>query len=225
MSLEIQVAGTMKRDNLLLIGALAQFSLFIPLTAWVLRHKRPLAGIAIIRLTQKKQPAIARRLAQLLDICGCSSFAVDVLAPSVAYMLWKKQQKLEAIVIPITCWSNDVVVKLIKKWVQRPRPASLLVRVTKPRVGSSYPSGDVASAVNFWGWLLILGLLSKDDHKIEKVMLLSIPALLVAITGPLRVYMGDHRATDVLGGYLFGGGWLCLSLYGYRMWQKQIDRR
>ena len=89
MSLEIQVAGTMKRDNLLLIGALAQFSLFIPLTAWVLRHKRPLAGIAIIRLTQKKQPAIARRLAQLLDICGCSSFAVDVLAPSVAYMLWK----------------------------------------------------------------------------------------------------------------------------------------
>ena len=210
----------MKRDNLLLIGAFTQFSLFIPLTAWVLKHKRPLAGIFLIRLTQKKQPAIARRIAQLLDICGCSSFAVDVLSPLLAYMLWKKQQKIEAIVILMTCWSSDAVVKLIKKQVQRPRPASLLVRVTKPRVGSSYPSGDVASAVNFWGWLLALGLLSKDERRSTRVMLLSIPALLVAITGPLRVYMGDHRATDVLGGYLFGGGWLCLSLYGYRMWLK-----
>ena len=112
------------------------------------------------------------------------------------------------------------MVKHMKKRIQRPRPASVFVRVTKPRVGTSYPSGDVASAVNFWGWLLALGLLSKDASKTATLMLLSIPALLVAITGPLRIYMGDHRATDVLGGYLFGGGWLCLWLYGYKIWQK-----
>ena len=199
MPLEIRVAGTMKRDNLLLIGAFTQFSLLIPLTAWVLKHKRPLAGILLIRLTQKKQPAIARRIAQLLDICGCSSFAVDVLAPLLAYKLWKKQQKVEASVILATCWGGDVVVKLIKKQVQRPRPASLFVRVTHPRVGTSYPSGDVASSVNFWGWLVALGLLSKGTSKTTRAVLVSIPAILVAIIGPLRVYMDDHRATDVLG--------------------------
>jgi membrane-associated phospholipid phosphatase len=34
--------------------------------------------------------------------------------------------------------------------------------------------------------------------------------LLIALDGPARVYLGDHRASDVIGGYLFGSGWLAL---------------
>ena len=34
------------------------------------------------------------------------------------------------------------------------------------------------------------------------------------------IYLGDHWATDVLGGYLFGGGWLSLSLCVY-LWLRE----
>jgi undecaprenyl-diphosphatase len=36
-------------------------------------------------------------------------------------------------------------------------------------------------------------------------------ALIVAI-GWSRLALGAHYATDVLGGYLLGGAWLCLAL-------------
>ena len=50
---------------------------------------------------------------------------------------------------------------------------------------------------------------------LESKALLGLSALCIAVTGPSRVYLGDHWATDVLGGYLFGGGWLCLALEVY----------
>jgi membrane-associated phospholipid phosphatase len=104
---------------------------------------------------------------------------------------------------------------LIKQIVHRPRPHPLLVRRTKVSRGKSFPSGHVASAVTFWGWLFALGMLRLRGKGSCEKGLMSLPVLFLMLVGPSRIYLGEHWATDVLGGYLFGSGWLGLSLQLY----------
>jgi len=104
---------------------------------------------------------------------------------------------------------------LIKQLVHRPRPNPLLVRRTKLSQGKSFPSGHVASALTFWGWLFALGMLLLRGKRSWQKGLLGFPVLVLVLVGPSRIYLGEHLATDVLGGYLFGGGWLGLALKLY----------
>ncbi|MGI9060424.1 MAG: phosphatase PAP2 family protein [Ktedonobacteraceae bacterium] len=55
----------------------------------------------------------------------------------------------------------------------------------------------------------------KKKNRWQKFFL-SLPVLLIGVTGPTRIYLGDHWASDVLGGYLFGSAWLGIfvQLYG-----------
>ena len=72
-------------------------------------------------------------------------------------------------------------------------------------------------------FLFVLGmLLMKGNHRWQKG-LLSLPALFVVLVGPSRIYLGDHWSTDVLGGYLFGGGWLSLTLSLYLLLRDRED--
>src|SRR5205823_1928940 len=100
-----------------------------------------------------------------------------------------------------TCWTSGLVRLGIKQLVGRPRPNPLLVKVTKQSSGKSFPSGDVSSGVIVWGWLAALGLM-RQESKLGRKLLFSLPVLPVALVGPARVYLVDHCANDVLGGCL-----------------------
>jgi undecaprenyl-diphosphatase len=81
----------------------------------------------------------------------------------------------------------------------------------------------VASSINFWGWLFLVALLRKEMNRGIRAALLSISSLVVALIGPSRVYLGDHWATDVLGGYLYGGGWFGFSLNLYLVLRERSN--
>ncbi len=98
---------------------------------------------------------------------------------------------------------------------QSSSPQPMLVRVEQPRKGKSFPSGHVISSVTFWGWFLALGVVYLKDKPGWYRLLLGIPIFLIVSIGPARVYLGDHWASDVLGGYLFSGGLLCLFTRWY----------
>ena len=205
----------MKRDQLLLLLSSVQFALFAPVAWWAHKHPQPPVEVGITHLLQKKQPAFLYSATLILSTLAGSAALLNILVVPTALVLWKRHLRLEAIMTLGISWASALVRIAIKEVVDRPRPSPLLVHTTKRSRKTSFPSGHVASSVGFWGWLFALGmLLRKENRQLQKGWL-SLPLLFVVLVGPSRVYLGDHWLTDVVGGYLFGGGWLCFSLRLY----------
>jgi membrane-associated phospholipid phosphatase len=97
-------------------------------------------------------------------------------------------------------------VDAFKRLFGRVRPDDWLHRFER---GFSYPSGHATTAVVFYGGLAILA------YRTPEIPWHITPALLTALLACViglpwsRIALGAHYATDVLGGLLFGVGWLC----------------
>src|SRR5438270_1635837 len=211
----------MKRNQVLLTSSIVQFALFLPLAWWARKQRVALSDVVMTHLLQKKQSAVPRTVVKVLNTLTGSAVFMNVLVIPIAAVLWRMRLRVEASMLMATCWTGGLVRTAIKQMVDRPRPSPLLVHVGKQTKGKSFPSGHVASSVCVWGWLFALGLLAKKKAQPGRKVLLVSAAMGVAFTGPARVYLGDHWATDVLGGYLFGGGWLSLSLSLYLRWRER----
>lgn len=210
-----------KRNHFLLISSLLQFGLFALLTRWALQRRQPLREVIFSRWMQKEQPSSLQSLVFGVNRVTGSSGAINILAIPCAAFLWKKRLRAEAAVTLLICWLGELAKKILKSIIHRPRPNPLLVHVTGSRSGKSFPSGDVSSTVMLWGWLAWVGLWKSDELQVHRIALFSLSAFNITFVGPARIYLGDHWLTDVLGGYLFGGGWLCLTLYLYRLWSAR----
>ncbi len=114
--------------------------------------------------------------------------------------------------IPIAvCMSqiaSQAVVEGVKRAFRRARPRDWLVR---SEFGFSYPSGHCATAVTFYGaWTVVCAHLP---------LLFALRLFFVVLLGLWgagimwsRLALSAHYVTDVLGGWLFGCGWLCAML-------------
>ena len=205
----------LKPDQLLLAFSLGALGLFVPLTWWANKHSVAVLDVAITHALQKKESAVLRFVATVVSIIGGSPRLLLILVAPVAFAFWKLGLRLACIILVGLALFNELTKTVMKHIVKRPRPSPLLVHVYQRADGPSFPSGNVVSALTFWGWLFAVGMiLLKGKHGREKA-LLSVPCLLVALVGPARVYLGDHWTSDVLGGYLFGGGWLGLAVWLY----------
>lgn len=222
-------AGTSHSPYNLLIASAFQFALLIPLARWAHRHQHPPIDIGMTHLIQKKSPSLARHLVKGLNFVFSSGALLNVLVIPLAALLWSTRLRLEALMTIATCWTSGLIRTGLKSFVGRPRPNPLLVKVTKQSGGKSFPSGDVSSAIIVWGWLGALGLMRQEGpsfprmKRLRRRLLFSLPALPIVLVGPARVYLGDHWTTDVLGGYLFGGGWLSLTLALYLLLRDPHD--
>jgi undecaprenyl-diphosphatase len=75
----------------------------------------------------------------------------------------------------------------------------------------SFPSGHSAIAMAFFGFItyyFIYHVTGKD----KKTLVLLFGALLIALVGFSRLYLGVHFLSDVIGGFLIGGLWLIVSI-------------
>ncbi|HJT55346.1 MAG TPA: phosphatase PAP2 family protein [Ktedonobacteraceae bacterium] len=215
----------MKYRRLLLGLSLCQLAGFGVLAWWAHKHPQDGTDIAITHIFQHKQSHMLRRLVLIWSTLTGDAMLLNLLTFPVTLILWLRQLWLEAIMTAITSWSTLLIRILVKHLVHRPRPSPLLIHVTDHKKSKSFPSGHVTSAMSLWGWLLGIGLIRRADLSTREKALLSIPALVIALTGPSRVYLGEHWASDVLGGYLLGGGWVGLCLRLYLLLRGQVWQR
>jgi len=205
----------LKLDHFLLLFSAVQLALF-GLLAWRMR-KHPVftTDVKITRALQKHHSPFWQYLARMVGLLGGSPAIANTLAFPVAAALWKLRLRLEGAMTLTIPFTSSLTRKVLKRLVNRPRPSRMCVHVYDSEHSKSFPSGDVSSAVTFWGWLFALGMILAKGKGGWQKALASTPALFVMLSGPARIYLGVHWASDVLGAYLFGGAWLGLSLRLY----------
>ncbi len=107
---------------------------------------------------------------------------------------------------------------IFKLIIQRSRPSSTLIHVLINFHDYSFPSGHVVNYTAFFGFLAFLSFVLLKKSPLRQILIGVLISLIILI-GPSRIYLGEHWASDVLGGYLLGSLWLLASIYIYR-WGK-----
>ena len=103
----------------------------------------------------------------------------------------------------------------LKLLVARPRPSGELVRVVDPSETYGFPSTTALLSVVLLGMVCYLIWRSQPPGFLMAITFVAALLLIVA-SGLSRVYVGEHWATDVLGGWLFGAGWLFILIAVHR---------
>jgi undecaprenyl-diphosphatase len=171
--------------------------------------------VAITKEFQENKSPWLQSFMVAVSFLGNQTILFTLLILLTALAFWLVRLRLEALIIITLSVVSSVVNFLVKLIVSRPRPTTHLVDVFQNATGQSFPSGHVMSYVAFWGLLFSLGLILFNRRRWWHYLLLIIPALFVILVGPSRIYLGDHWASDVLGGYLFGGLLLGITLMIY----------
>lgn len=205
----------LRRTHVLIGFYAAQFILF-GLLAWFV-HIHPVipVDVTITREFQENKSPFLSTLMVAVSYLGNSGLIFPLLIGLTALVFWMVRLRLEAVLIVVLSAVSSVVNVSIKLFVSRPRPTAKLVEIIQHASGASFPSGHVMSYVAFFGLLFSLGVILLKRDRLWHYALLIISALFVILVGPSRVYLGDHWASDVIGGYLFGGMLLGLSLWIY----------
>ena len=122
---------------------------------------------------------------------------------ALALLLWLRGYRLEALVFAAALIVLPLLQAGIKEIVDRPRPTADLVELRGAFSSPSFPSGHVMSATYFYGFLLFLALSSPLPSP-ARAALAAVAATVLALTGPVNVWLGVHWPSDALGGYAWG---------------------
>jgi membrane-associated phospholipid phosphatase len=138
-----------------------------------------------------------------------------IIALLIVLALYGLGLRWEAGALVITGVLAEALDLIVKDAVRRARPSDLLVHVATKLGDYSFPSGHVTFYTAFIGflWFLTFSLLKRSW---KRTLLLVIFGALIVLVGVSRMYLGEHWASDVLGGYLLGSLSLMIGIRIYR---------
>ena len=134
-----------------------------------------------------------------------------------------RRQWLAALFLVVAGVTGLLLGDALKLLVARVRPSVELVRVYEPSGGYGFPSTTALLSVVLLG--VVCYLVGRERSRGPLVIVLLCASLLsVLASGISRVYVGEHWATDILGGWLFGSAWLFVLISVHRWWSSRQGR-
>jgi undecaprenyl-diphosphatase len=158
---------------------------------------------AVLRwLAQRRTP---RLTAIMIDLTALGSSTLVVVFTSVTFaLLAAVRDGWGALLLAIASAGTSVWTSLTKNHIEKARPTEVehLVAVT----GFSYPSGHSLAAAALY---LTIGIIAASHLKTTapKVVVVAGVAVIVALVGLSRLYLGVHYPSDVLAGVSLGAAW------------------
>jgi undecaprenyl-diphosphatase len=156
---------------------------------------------------------------------GVSLFGSEVglvpLGIILAGWLAATKRRPAAVVFAAAALGAEALDQIMKLFFHRPRPEPFFGYASP--VTHSFPSGHAMVACCFFGVLAMI-LTARGApwarSRARRVAIFAVAALLVALIGFSRVYLGFHYPTDVLAGYVAGVFWLAMVLAARRMFTR-----
>ena len=133
-------------------------------------------------------------IAYILRVIG-SLWFVGACTTAMCIFLLARKRSADAIALAAGLAITEISMQIIKRAVERPRPADAIYDAD----GFAYPSGHAAISVTF----LAIGILLSRRLP-TRIALVIAGAVLAAAIGLSRVYMRVHYLSDVGGGWALG---------------------
>jgi membrane-associated phospholipid phosphatase len=153
-------------------------------------------------------------LTQIAWIVTALGSVVFLTAGSIvtAFALLKRGFIYRFLAVVVTMGGGSFLNILLKHFFQRQRPVLENPLVTLSSFG--FPSGHTMGATLFYGLLALLIAHSTRWAWRHRLFAFCGAALLIALVGVSRIYLGAHYLTDVLGAIALGLSWLAFCWTG-----------
>ena len=151
------------------------------------------------------------RIARIITALGSVTF-LTLAAIVTALALITRGFIYRCLAVIVTMGGGSLLNILLKHFFQRHRPVLENPLVTLSSFG--FPSGHTMGATLFYGLLALLVAHSTGWGWSHRIFASCCAALLIALVGTSRIYLGAHYLTDVLGALALGLAWLAFCWTG-----------
>lgn len=159
---------------------------------------------------------------------GSPLVVAGVVAVAAAAVYWRTRRLRVFALAAVVLGGAELLETVTKTMVSRARPPLALRVAGVSADGSSFPSGHATLAAAGYGLiaLLMAGICTRRAHRIA---LWASAVVVAGLVGVSRIYLGVHWASDVLTGWLLGGGVLLVAgcaplLARWRTRVRRVDR-
>ena len=176
----------------------------------LVRRQGPIAGdLPMVQALQSLSSPSLDRVALIVS-ASTSPIGLVFLAGAVAVILAGRRRLREAALV-VGTGSAEIATLLLRLLTERPRPDASLIRVVEIAPGTSFPSGHAADTAAL---AVLLGHLTRFQSHSQRTGAWAALGVFALAVGVVRVYLGTHWPSDVIGGYLMGAA-LGLALGGF----------